>query len=64
MNQNQRQFISDKLGTLGNIAAGALIFGQFLSKEFFNFPSFVSGFVFLFTCYLTGYIILKGGDEY
>jgi len=24
MNENQRKFISDKLGTLGNIAAGAL----------------------------------------
>jgi hypothetical protein len=63
MNENQRKFISDKLGTLGNIAAGALIFGQFLSKESFSFLSFVLGFVFLFTCYLTGHIILKGGDE-
>ena len=63
MNQDQRKFISDKLGTLGNIAAGALIFGQFLSKESFSFPSFVFGFAFCVTCYLTGYIILKGGDE-
>jgi hypothetical protein len=51
MNENQRKFISDKLGTLGNIAAGALIFGQFLSKESFSFSSFVFGFVFWFTCY-------------
>ena len=63
MNQNQRKFISDKLGTLGNIAVGALIFGQFLSKELFHFPSFSFGVACWVTCYLAGYLILKGGDE-
>ena len=62
MNENQRKFISDKLGTLGNIAFGALIFGQFLSEEPFRFPSLLFGIVFWFTCYITGYLILKGGD--
>ena len=41
MNKNQRKFLSDKLGTLGNIALGALIFGQLLSKESFRFPLFL-----------------------
>jgi len=63
MNENQRKFISDKLGTLGNIAAGALIFGQFLSGEAFRFPLFLFGVVFWITCYLAGYLILKGGDQ-
>jgi len=36
MNQNQRKFISDKLGTLGNIGVGAMIFGQFLSDRTFD----------------------------
>ena len=63
MNQNQRKFISDKLGTLGNIAVGALIFGQFLSKESFHFPSFSFGVTCWVTCYLAGYFVLKGGDN-
>ena len=63
MNKSQRKFLSDKLGTLGNIAVGALIFGQLLSKESFRFPLFLFGVVFWVTCYLTGYLILKGGDK-
>ena len=63
MNENQRKFISDKLGTLGNIAVGALIFSQLLSKESFRFPLFLFGVVFWFICYITGYLILKGGDN-
>jgi hypothetical protein len=63
MNDNQRKFLSDKLGTLGNVAVGGLIFGQFLSKELFRFPSFLFGVVLWFLCYLTAYLILKGGDK-
>ena len=63
MNEGQRKFVSDKLGTLGNIAVGALIFGQFLSKESFRFPSFLFGIVFWGTCYVAGYLILQGGDK-
>jgi hypothetical protein len=63
MNNSQRKFVSDKLGTLGNIAVGALIFGQFLSKELFRFPSFLFGVVLWVTCYVTAYLILKGGDK-
>jgi len=58
MNENQRKFISDKLGTVGNIAVGALIFGQFLSEEVFRFPLFLFGVAFWITCYLTGHLIL------
>jgi len=57
MNENQRKFASDKLGTLGNIAVGALIFDQFLSDEPFRFPLFLLGVIFWVTCYLTGYIV-------
>ena len=63
MNQHQRKFVSDKLGTLGNIAVGALIFGQVLSKELFRLPSFLFGVLLWVTCYLTGYLILKGDDK-
>jgi len=62
MNENQRKFISDKLGTLGNIAAAALIFSQFLAKGPFLFNSLLFGIVFWITCYVAGYLILKGGD--
>ena len=63
MNQNQRQFISDKLGTLGNIGVGAMIFGQFLSDRAFSLSSFSFGLVCWLSCYIAGYLILKGGDE-
>jgi len=63
MNNDQRKFISDKLGTLGNIAVGALIFGQFLSKELFRFPSFLFGVLLWFICYTTAYLVLRGGDK-
>jgi len=63
MNNDQRKFVSDKLGTLGNIAVGALIFGQFLSKESFRFPSFLFGVMLWFTCYITAYFVLRGGDK-
>jgi len=63
MNENQRKFISDKLGTLGNIALGALIFGQFLSERAFSLLSFLFGLVCWLSCYIAGYLILKGGDK-
>ena len=62
MNENQRKFFSDKLGTLGNIALGALIFGQFVSERAFNIPSFLFGLVCWLSCYIAGYLILKGGE--
>ena len=63
MNQDQRKFTADKLGTLGNIAAAALIFSQFLSKGPFLFNSILFGIVFWITCYVAGYFILKGCDQ-
>ncbi|MBI5789144.1 MAG: hypothetical protein HZA78_09855 [Candidatus Schekmanbacteria bacterium] len=62
MKGDQRNFLSDKLGDLGNFAVGALTFGQFLSQKPFAFGAFAFGIIFWATCYVLGYVILKGGE--
>ena len=62
MKDDQRNFLSDKLGDLGNFAIGVLALGQFLSQEPFDFGAFTFGILFCAACYVSGYIILKGGE--
>ncbi len=60
--EDQRGRIGDKLLDLGNIAAGALLFGQFVSDRPFSLPVAVSGFLLVIVLYLTGLRVMRGGE--
>ena len=58
----QRALLADKLPDVANIAAGALLFGQFLSDRTFSLPLAAAGLAlwgFLFGCA----VVLAGGDQ-
>ena len=52
-----RARLSEKLMELGNIAGGALVFGQFLSKERFSFATLIGGVIVVVIFYFVSYII-------
>jgi len=62
VNNDQRKFISDKLGNLGNFVFIAFVIGQFISKDQLQFFILITGLIFWLVCYIVGYIILKGGE--
>ena len=53
LTNGQRALLADKLPDVANIAAGALVFGQFLSDRTFSLPLAAAGvalWAFLFGC--------------
>ncbi len=53
LTSQQRALLADKLPDVANIAAGALVFGQFLRDRPFSWPLTASGlslWAFLFGC--------------
>ncbi|PIU84519.1 MAG: hypothetical protein COS67_12815 [Deltaproteobacteria bacterium CG06_land_8_20_14_3_00_44_19] len=59
LNQKHREIFSNKILDVANIAAGALIFGQFISGKRFSW--YLTGFSLgiLFICYFLSYFLLK-----
>lgn len=45
VNYEKRKILSEKITDLSNIIAGAMIFGQFLSKDKFNLTALIWGAV-------------------
>ena len=58
-NANHRKIFAEKLLELANIAAGALIFGQFISGKELSLLLVLVGLVTLIFSYVTAYRILK-----
>jgi hypothetical protein len=58
LNPDQRRWLADKLTDLANIAAGALIFGQFISGTFRRTPALL-GLTFVLLVYVYSHFILK-----
>ena len=56
----ERKVYSEKLADLGNIVAGALVFGQFVSDGGFHFKTFLLGLLSTVGLYLWSYIIIRG----
>lgn len=63
LNHEQRRNLSNKLGELGNIVAGALIFGQFLSERRFNFINLTAGFILSLMAYYFSNFFLKNINQ-
>lgn len=61
--EDQPGRIGEKLLDLGNIAAGALLFGQFVSDKPFSLSVAGSGFLLVVVLYLIGLRIMRGGEE-
>jgi hypothetical protein len=57
----QRQMLIDKLPDAANVAAGALLFGQFLSERPYSIPLAGAGLAIWLT--LVGLSFLLGGKE-
>lgn len=61
--EDQRGRIGEKLLDLGNIAAGAMLFGQVISDRQFDIITASLGFIVLIACYLVGLRIMRGGER-
>jgi hypothetical protein len=62
MNRDQRSYLAEGLRELANLAAGALLLGQFLAKEF-NWIWTIVGLLLFVVCYWIGYMLLRGGES-
>lgn len=59
----QRKIFSEKLADLGNIVAGALVFGRLVTGEKFHLQTFLLGLIFPLFFYLWSYILSRGIGE-
>ena len=59
MSDRQRQMFAEKLLDLANIAAGALVFGQFVSGQSINISTFLLGIVLAVVFYAVSYLFSK-----
>lgn len=55
--------LADKLMDAGNITFAALIVGQLLSGQPFNWVVAALGFVFWLWFYITGYLVVRWGRK-
>ncbi len=60
MSDEKNEWLSDKLGDLGNLAAAALVLGQFISDKPFDWSVFIAGGLFTLACYVSGYLLRRG----
>ena len=63
MNPKQREVFAEKLMDVGNIAAGALIFGQFFSEQGFRWELTLLGLAVMAGLYTYAYFLLRFKDE-
>lgn len=54
-----RKRFSEKLMDLGNLAAGAFIFGQFFNENGFSLNFLLIGIVLVVSCYIMSWVISK-----
>jgi hypothetical protein len=59
----RKRMTAEKLMELGNIAVGALLFGQAFSGFPFNFSLAILGLVVLAWLYASAWALLKGGED-
>jgi len=59
LNQRQREILAQRLGELGNIAIGSLVFGFVLRSEAFNALSLILGLVIAGATYVFAVILEK-----
>ena len=55
MSNEQRRLFAEKLIDLANIAAGALVFGQFVSGQPFSILTFILGIILAMVMYFGAY---------
>jgi hypothetical protein len=63
MNPKQREVFAEKLMDVGNIAAGALIFGQFFSEQGFRWELTLLGLAVMAGLYTYAYFLLRFENE-
>jgi hypothetical protein len=59
LNQRQKEILVQRLGELGNIAIGSLVFGFVLRSEAFNILSLMLGLVIAAATYVFAVILEK-----
>jgi hypothetical protein len=60
LNQTQRTLLAEKLGDAGNLAAGALIFGQLLAEHFSALIASCGGILWFVTVGCALRLVRKG----
>jgi hypothetical protein len=61
LSQSQRKLYAKAATELANIAAGAMIFGQFLAGQPLAIGAFISGFIITVVLYFGAYVLTKEG---
>ena len=59
LNEKQREFLAEKLGELGNVAIGSLVFGFVLNSKVFNPLSLMLGLAIASITYLFAVVLKK-----
>ena len=59
LNEKQREVFGNKVLDIGALAVGALIFGQFLSGEEFQWGLTIMGILIFFFSFLVSYFLLN-----
>lgn len=57
--QGQRTLLAETLRDAGNLAAGAMLFGQFLADEVFSIPTALGGTALWIVCVATALVLAK-----
>lgn len=60
LTRHHRQVYAEKMLDTGNIAVGALVFGQFVSQSPFSWTITFFGLAVLLASFLISYFLLKG----
>lgn len=63
MSHAQRKLFAEKMADLANIAAGALVFGQFVSGEQISATSLVMGIILALILYSASYLFSNISDN-
>jgi len=63
MTQKEREVYAEKALDLGNIAFGALVFGQFLGEHVFQWWSAALGAFILILAYIVSHFLLQFEEE-
>lgn len=63
MEWEQRKWLAQGLRDMANIAAGAFLFGQFISGKPLNTKVILFGALVVIILYYIGYFLMKGGKD-
>lgn len=61
--RGQRTLLAETLRDFGNLAAGAMIFGQFLADDMFSIPTALVGMAVWIVCVASAVLLASEGSS-